>query len=460
MSERVHLIGIGGIGVSGVARAYHALGYEVSGSDRRPSSITEALTREGVKVTIGHTADNVAGVDRVVVSTAIPEDNPEIVAARAQGIMLEHRSHSLDRVVRHFTSVGVSGTNGKGTVSSMITAALEAWGVEPSFIIGGMLRDYGTNARLTGSKYLVAEVDESDGSLVNVHPSVAVLCNLELDHLNYYKSFDEVLDKVEAFLVDNTRLDFAVIQTSDEGSRRLLARVADRVRAVTFSADAAHPAAYMARDIQHEGLRSSFTVVHEARGELGRVELSVPGLYNVENALSAIATAVELGAPFERAAAGLASYQGLDNRFTVAEAGDSLVVKDYMSHPTGMRRVLAALRHHVGDSRRLIAVFKPYRYTMIHYLGDEYARCFEDADETLITEMWEAGEEPMPGVNTEYLVDKIRAAGSPVNYIQDMADIPPHILKEHAGSVAVIFFGGDDLFAEADGLARALEARA
>jgi len=463
MAQRFHLIGIGGIGVSGVARGLMAQGFEVTGSDVRDSVIIDGLRADGVRVTVGHAPENVHGADRVVVSTAIRDDNCEIAEAKRLGIPLEHRSVTLDRIALRFFSVGVSGTNGKGTVSSMITAILEAWGRNPSFVIGGILQEYGLNARVAsaptpGESMLVAEVDESDGSLVNVHPDVAVIANLELDHLNYYKSFDDVLAKLKEFLAANPRLKFAVVQSSDAGSRKLL-EATPGVQHVTFSSDPAWPADFQSRDVGFDGLSSSFDVVHGAYGRLGRVTLNVPGLYNVENALAAIAATHTLGAPFAAIQAGLAAFRGLKNRFTLERVGAYLTVKDFISHPTGMRRVLEALRRMVGPDVPIVAVFKPYRFTFIRYLGDEYARSFVDADLTVITEMWDGHEEPIPGINTKYLVDKIAATGTNVTYVPDHADIVPDLLKRYDRPFATIFFGGMDLFEQADRLATELAGR-
>lgn len=472
MAERTHLIGIGGIGVSAVARALLTLGESISGSDARPSAITRAFEQQGVPVSIGHRAENVHGATRVVVSTAIMEDNAEIAEARRLGIPIEHRSHSLNRVVERFFSLGVSGTNGKGTVSSMLTVILEAWGVNPSFLIGGILNNYATNARISESEHLVVEIDESDGSLVNVRPDVAILTNLELDHLNYYSCFEDVLAKVREFLTDNPRLRFAVVQSSDEGSRSLLEALEahEGIRAVTFSSDPERPADYFATDVVFDGPSSSFDVWHQEDGrrdKLGRVTLPSPGLYNVENALAAIAASAEIGAPFEAIQRGLGTYAGLNNRFTMHRVKDSVIIKDYISHPTGMRRVLRSLRQIVGPELPVVAIFKPYRYTMIRYLGDEYARSFEDADHVVVTDMWEANEEPIPGINTAYLADKIRDHGAEVAYVPEMGKVLDHILNHirtsnptrSDGPLAAIFFGGDDLFEEADRLSARLALR-
>jgi UDP-N-acetylmuramate--alanine ligase len=451
---RVHLIGIGGIGVSGVARALMALGYEVTGSDVRQSQLTEALASEGAKVTIGHDARLIDGADLVVYSTAVPETNPELVAARAQGIPVRHRAEVLGAVLaRHAVAVGVIGTHGKGTVSSGIAWLLEQGGQNPAFIIGGMLHDFGRlNARLNDGHLIVAEVDESDGSLKHVHPTLVVLNNLEADHLNYYDSLEHIQDTVVAALADNPRLEHAVVNHDDPGARALIERL--KVPVTTFGREAG--ADVQARDIALEPMRSSFTLW--VRGEArGRIEVALPGLYNLDNALAAIAAGLHLGVALSAMQRAYASFHGLENRFTVVEAGGRRVIKDYISHPTGIRRVLEAAS---ADGRRLTAVFKPYRFTMIHYLQEDYAEAFHDASETVITELYTAGELAIPGIDTEYLCAKIRSRGPKVTYIQDMDAIVDYLHAEVRDGEQVVFFGGDDLFRLADRYTDELRARA
>jgi UDP-N-acetylmuramate--alanine ligase len=451
---RVHLIGIGGIGVSGVARALMALGYEVTGSDVRQSQLTEALASEGAKVTIGHDARLIDGADLVVYSTAVPETNPELVAARAQGIPVRHRAEVLGAVLaRHAVAVGVIGTHGKGTVSSGIAWLLEQGGQNPAFIIGGMLHDFGRlNARLNDGHLIVAEVDESDGSLRHVHPTLVVLNNLEADHLNYYDSLEHIQDTVVAALADNPRLEHAVVNHDDPGARALIERL--KVPVTTFGREAG--ADVQARDIALEPMRSSFTLW--VRGEArGRIEVALPGLYNLDNALAAIAAGLHLGVALGAMQRAYASFHGLENRFTVVEAGGRRVIKDYISHPTGIRRVLEAAS---ADGRRLTAVFKPYRFTMIHYLQEDYAEAFHDASETVITELYTAGELAIPGIDTEYLCAKIRSRGPKVTYIQDMDAIVDYLHAEVRDGEQVVFFGGDDLFRLADRYTDELRARA
>ncbi|MCB9728115.1 MAG: UDP-N-acetylmuramate--L-alanine ligase [Deltaproteobacteria bacterium] len=451
---RAHLIGIGGIGVSGVARGLLALGVRVSGSDVRESQLTEALAREGAEITIGHDARLIDGADLVVYSTAVPDTNPELALARERGVPVLHRAEVLGAILaRYPRAVGVIGTHGKGTVSSGIAWLLEQAGQDPAFIIGGMLHDFDRlNARLNDGPTIVAEVDESDGSLRHVQPTLVVLNNLEADHLNYYDSLEHIQDTVAAALADNPRLEHVVVNRDDPGSRALLGRIA--VPTTTFGRQ---PGADVeARDIELRAMGSTFELW--VRGEArGRVEVALPGLYNLDNALAAIAAGLHLGVSIEAIQRAYASFHGLENRFTVVEAGERRIIKDYISHPTGIRRVLEAAS---ADGRRLTAVFKPYRFTMIHYLQEDYAEAFHDASETVITELYTAGELAIPGIDTEYLCEKIRSRGPKVTYIQDMDDIVGYLHAEVRPGEQVVFFGGDDLFRLADRYADELRARA
>ncbi|MBM4371209.1 MAG: UDP-N-acetylmuramate--L-alanine ligase [Deltaproteobacteria bacterium] len=447
--RRVHFLGIGGIGVSALARLVMARGIAVSGSDVRPSSITEALAREGAAVVIGHRAENLAGVDVVVHSTAIPEDNPELAAARARGLPVLHRSELLGALVEAATTVGVTGTNGKGTVASMITWVLEVAGFDPSFYIGAHCLNLGTNARAASSRWLVAELDESDGSLVNTRPRFAVLNNLEMDHLNYYRDFDHVLEILGTFFRQLPEGAVGFFNADCDGAR-LVARAAP-VRRVFFGE--AEDADVRLTALSLEGDGSRFTVALPCFGA-SRFSLAVPGRYNVENALAAIAVCRTLGVPVDALREGLATYRGLANRYTVLQAGGCRVIKDYISHPTGIRKVLATATF--GAAGRVRAVFKPYRYTMINYHAENYRDAFEIADEVIITEMWEADEEPIPGVSTPWLAEVVRAGGQAVVYVPEMDGILPYLQGTLTPEETVIFFGGDDLFALADELARRL----
>jgi UDP-N-acetylmuramate--alanine ligase len=458
-----HLIGIGGVGVSGVARLLAAEGLRVRGSDVRESQITLALRDEGVDVRIGHDAGHLDGVDVVVASTAIPPSNPELAAAQARDLPILHRSQVLGALLRARPSIGVIGTHGKGTVSAAITWLLDAAGLEPGFVIGGLLENYGTNARPgRAGGWLVAEVDESDGSLINSQPTVAVLNNLELDHLNYYKDEAQLHARVRAYFEDNARLETMVVNAADEGVRKLLPHleaVAARPggpRLVTFGFDR-DDVTVRGSGLAGERMAGSFEVA-ERRDDgttvaLGPCSISLPGAYNASNVLAAIATARALGVAFETIAEAAPAYRGLENRFTLVQAAGVEVVKDYISHPTGIRRVLEAARGQAEGE--VVAVFKPYRFTMIHYLLDDYAVAFADADRVIVTELYTAGEVPIEGTDTASLCQAIRTSCAQVDYVHALDDIAPRLLAEVRPPATVLFFGGDDLFQIADHYASA-----
>lgn len=450
----IHLIGIGGIGVSAVARLLLSRGVSVRGSDVRASQLTEMLQSLGADVRIGHDAAHLDGVGLVVRSTAIPDSNPELVTAREREIPIAHRSEILGLLLEDRESVGVIGTHGKGTTSGAVTWLLDAAGLEPGYLIGGLLENWRDNAR-DGARWMVAEVDESDGSLVNSRPTIALLNNLELDHLNYYKDWAQLEATVERFFTDNERLRIALFNVDDEGARAVLAKVRDRLTArgvqlVTFGFSAG--ADVRGTVLRHERMRGRFEVLRKrhdgSEEDLGPVGIALPGAYNASNVLGAIAVALSVGVPFSTIADAAPRYLGLENRFTLVEAAGIEIVKDYISHPTGIRRVLeAAAAQAEGE---VVAVFKPYRFTMIHYLQDDYAVAFEKADRVVVTELYTAGEVPIPGVDTDLLCRRIRERCDDVTYVHDLAAIPAHLEATTRAPATVLFFGGDDLFRTAD----------
>jgi UDP-N-acetylmuramate--alanine ligase len=444
--QRVHFLGIGGIGVSALARLLLAQGVQVSGSDVRPSTLTEALEEEGAEVMIGQRAENLERADIVVYSTAIPATNPELVAARASGKPVLHRSELLGILVAAHQTVGITGTNGKGTVSSMLTWILEVAGERPSFYIGANCTNFMTNARITGGPRFVAELDESDGSLLNTKPLFGVLNNLEMDHLNYYKDFDHVIQVLTTFFSQLPEDGVAFFNGDDKGAMLVKDKVSQR--AVVFGQ--ARDVDYQAYEI-HLGPASSEFKLKYPDDQVVEFKLNVPGSYNVENATAALAVAGELGIDHEACIEALATYEGMKNRYTVIKAGDCTLVKDYISHPTGIRKVLETAR--LQAAGRVRAVFKPYRYTMINYHAQNYCNAFQGADEVILTEMWEANEEPIPGVTTPWLGDEMRRHGLSVEYVAQMDQILPYLIESTKPGDTILFFGGDDLFALADQMA-------
>jgi UDP-N-acetylmuramate--alanine ligase len=442
--QTVHMLGIGGIGVSAVARVLHQRGVEVRGSDVRQSSITDALQEEGMAVTIGHDPSNIDGADVVVVSTAIPEHNVELIAARERGIPVVHRSEVLEQLVTDYRTIGVTGTHGKGTVSSMIAWILECAGWEPGFIIGGMLNNFSTNARDAGDDgWMVIEVDESDGSHLNIKPDYVVCNFMELDHLNYYDGLDDIIANMVDFMESNERLKEVFVNLDCDGNRRLCELVG--LRPTGYAVE--HRAEFHGTLLGPGQLPIEFEAFHRNES-LGACELNLPGRYNVVNAMGAIAVARRIGVPVEAIREGLKTYKGMENRFTIATGGGVTIVKDYISHPTGMRKVLQSAQDLVDG--RIISVFKPYRYTLIKYLQEEYGKAFEGSDEVVITKMYAADEDPIPGIDTMTVVERIRENDLECTYIEDQNDINDYLYEVVEPGDKVIFFGGDDFFRMAD----------
>jgi UDP-N-acetylmuramate--alanine ligase len=446
-NQAYHFIGIGGIGVSAIARVLHQKGVRLQGSDVRESQLTTAIRDLGIDVTIGHDASNLGDADVVVYSTAVPTHNVERRAAQDRGIPLAHRSDLLGLCIADHESIGVTGTHGKGTVSAMITHVLKTMKTDPTFIIGGILNNYGTNALAGAGKFAIAEVDESDKSHLNLRPNHVVVNNLEVDHLNFYADHGEIVSMMGTFLNQNDALQTVALNAGDAGCRQL-SKIAEGKRILTFAADGVSKADYTATDILDEGADVSFTA--HCQGEiLGRVTLGVPGNYNADNALAAMTILHgALDVPFEQIASALNTYQGLENRFTVRHAAGITIVKDYISHPTGMRRVLESARKMPHGT--IWCVFKPYRFTLMHYHGPEYAEAFRGADEVVITKMYAAEEKPIDGIDTPWFCDVLTKAGNRVHYVPDNDDVIGYLDPKIAKGDMVIFFGGDDFFQMAD----------
>lgn len=442
--QRLHFIGIGGIGVSAVARIAIGRGFVVSGSDVRRSQLTDAMQELGARVVIGHDPANIEGVDMVVVSTAIPEHNVELKAAREKGVPVIHRSEVLASFVAATPqSIGVTGTHGKGTTSAMIARILDVAGRDPGFIIGGLLNDYGINARAGGGEVLVAEVDESDGSHRNVSVTHLICNYLEADHLNFYDDLDAIIEAMRDAIMSYERLERVFVNTDCAGNRRLIDLID---RPVTTYGLEGNPD-WKGTLVRRAPLPVRFRVAHKGE-DLGEFEMPLPGGYNVQNALAALAVTASIGVDIEDARRALADFHGLENRFTIVEAAGVHIVKDYNSHPTAMRKVLQNARE-LGDGR-IYSVFKPYRYTLINYLKDEYATAFVGSDQVVITEMYAANEDPIPGIDTQFFVRMLEEQGHEVAYLADQERICEHLEALVEPGDIVLFFGGDDFFAMAD----------
>jgi UDP-N-acetylmuramate--alanine ligase len=439
-AKRVHFVGAGGVGVSAVARCVHELGIRVTGSDQRASQITRALAELGCEISIGHDPGHVRGADCVVHSTAVDRDNVELAAARSMGVPVVHRSVALGELMaRHARAVAVMGTHGKGTVSAMLVCILDCAGHYPGFAIGALLENYGrTNARITDGAFFVAEVDESDGSLVNVTPTLAVLTNLEPDHLNYYRDLAHLEDRVVEALARPARLTKVVANGASPSIARLIPRVPNAPWTL-FGVEGGVTAT--AVSLSPNGAR--FTLV-EAGTKATDVELVVPGAYNVENALAAAAAARSLGVSPEHVAEGLRSYRGLENRFTARAVCGRRVVTDYASHPTAIRHAIATA---AMEERPSVVVFRPWRYTLVRHLFDEFASAFDGAAQLVVTEIDAGGESSPLGLSRATLARAIRARGVAVTEVDGPADLGPVLDALAPAGVQVIAIGGEDLFA-------------
>jgi len=457
--SRVHFIGIGGAGMSAIASVLIARGFTVSGSDLRESEITRRLRAAGARIQIGHAAEHVEPGHVVVISRAVPETNVEVQMARQRGARVLHRAEMLGGLMEGLHGIAVVGTHGKTTTTSMIARILEQAGRDPTVLIGGEVDDFGGNARTGRGKDLVAEVDESDGSLLQVSPHVAVVTNLDAtDHLDFYGSLDQVLLTFRQFLGRLPAHGLAVVCADADAGQRLAAALdeAGRVRMVTYGLQPG--AAYTARVLEMAGTRTAFEV--RCRDlTLGRVTLAVPGAYNVQNALGAVAVSVELGVPFGEAAAALRTFRGVQRRFTVrGEIGGILVVDDYAHNPTKVHALLRAARE-CWPAHRIIAVFQPHRYTRTRTVGAQFAGAFGPADEVIITSLYAADEPPIPGVDAGVIVRAVSALRT-VQYIAEPSQVVGHLESRVRPGDLVLTIGAGDVWQIGDALVARLRTRA
>ncbi|MDR1726702.1 MAG: UDP-N-acetylmuramate--L-alanine ligase [Acidobacteriota bacterium] len=412
---RIHFTGIGGIGMSGIAELLINLGCRVSGSDLRQGPVIDNLRRLGGDVRIGHAAENVCGAEVVVVSSAVRADNPEVVEARRLQIPVIPRAEMLAELMRLKYGVAVAGSHGKTTTTSMIATVLVAGGLDPTAVIGGRLNAFGSNAKLGAGDFLVAEADESDGSFLKLSPTVAVVTNIDREHLDHYADLGELRAAFAAFANKVPFYGAAVLCLDDPNVQSILPKVERRVVTYGFAGQADVSASHM----EVNGFGSSFHVRYKG-APLGTVSLRVPGRHGALNALAAVATALELGIPFKDTAAALAGFQNADRRFQVkGERGGALVVDDYGHHPTEVVATLGAARR--SCERRIVAVFQPHRYSRTQALEEEFSHAFNDADVLIVLPIYAAGEDAIPGVSSERLVERIKQSGH-----RDVAFAPGH----------------------------------
>ncbi len=459
----IHFIGIGGIGMSGIAEVMHNMGYSVQGSDMAESYVIEGLRKRGITVMIGQQAENVEGVAVVVTSTAIKRGNAEVERAYELRIPVVRRAEMLAELMRLKSTVAVAGTHGKTTTTSMIAAVLDAGGVDPTVINGGIINSYGSNARLGASEWMVVEADESDGSFLRLDGTIAVVTNIDPEHLDHYGSFDAVKSAFIEFVENVPFYGAALLCLDHPEVQAILPRIRDR-RVVTygFSAQA---------DVRGEQVTpipggNRFDVVIRSRdGSLRRieaVEMPMPGRHNVQNALAAIGVALEMGIPDATIQQGFARFGGVKRRFTkvgevAVDGGTVTVIDDYGHHPVEIRAVLAAARE--GVAGRVIAVVQPHRYSRLGNLMDEFQQAFNDADIVYAAPVYAAGEAPIEGVDSAALVAGLRLRGHRAASEIESADaLADALAADLQPGDMVVCLGAGDITKWAAGLADAVTA--
>jgi UDP-N-acetylmuramate--alanine ligase len=403
--RHIHFVGIGGIGMSGIAEVLLNLGYRVSGSDLKATEISERLETLGARISYVHRPENVEGADVVVTSTAVVRNNPEVAAAAQHAIPVIRRAEMLAELARLKYTVAVAGSHGKTTTTSMLAVVLAKGGLDPTAIIGGRLKNFGSNAKLGLGEYMVAEADESDGSFLHLAPTIAVVTNIDPEHLDHYGTFDNLKLAFVDFMNKVPFYGAAVVCLDDENVQSLLPKVNKRLVTYGFSKGAD----YHAKNVAHDGLSTQFDAYHRETA-LGRVALRMVGEHNVSNALAAIAAGSELDIPFELIREALAELSGIERRFEVKlETENLVVVDDYGHHPTEIKATLRAAR--LAFDRRIVTIFQPHRFSRTEHLFEQFTTAFYDTDVLLVMDVYAAGERPIEGITSENLVKGIQAHG-------------------------------------------------
>jgi UDP-N-acetylmuramate--alanine ligase len=452
--QRVHFVGIGGSGMSGIAEVLLNLGYQVSGSDLRRSPVTDRLVSLGARFREGHAAEHVSEAHVVVISTAVKADNPEVLEARRHSVPVIPRAEMLAELMRIKYGVAVAGSHGKTTTTSMVAMVLDRGGLDPTVVVGGRLGVLGSGARLGKGEFMVAEADESDRSFLKLTPTLAVVTNIDREHLDAYR---DLADLQEAFLGFANKVPFygaAVLCLDDGAVQDILPRVERRL--VTYGLSP--QAGVSARHVQLRPRGASYTAF-AAEQELGGVELAVPGIHNVVNSLAAVAVGLDLGIPIDKIREGLASFAGVERRFQVkGERGGVTVVDDYGHHPTEIRATLETLKG-LADARRTVVLFQPHRYTRTQHLWDEFSRAFHQADLLLVTDIYPAGEEAIPGVSAEELARAIGSHGHrQAMYAGDLKAAGERLLAETRSGDVVLTLGAGSVWHAGEELLRRWDA--
>jgi len=439
--QQIHFVGIGGVGMSGIAEVLLNLGYRVTGSDQKRGEAVERLERLGAKIFAGHEPSHVEGAHVVVYSSAVARANVEVQVARQRGVPVIARAEMLAELMRLKYGIAIAGTHGKTTTTSMVATLLAAGGIDPTVVIGGKLNSIGTNAKLGQGEFLVAEADESDGSFLKLSPAIAVVTNIDEEHLDYYKDIHEIK---AAFLTFINKVPFygvAILCLDQQHIQALLPQVEKRYQTYGINSQAD----YQAREVSLKPLGSRFKVLHHGQ-DLGWFELSVPGLHNISNSMAAIAVARELEIEIDIIRKALKEFSGVQRRFTIkGEVGGILVVDDYGHHPTEVRATLAAAA--AGLERRVVVVFQPHRYSRTRHLFEEFMSAFNQADKLVMMEIYAAGEKPIPGISGQALAEGVKRFGhKDVTLIPEREKIVEHLLAALRKGDLLITLGAGDVW--------------
>ena len=455
----IHFVGIGGSGMGGIAEVLLNLGYRVQGSDLKKSAVTQRLEELGAHITQGHAAENVAGADVVVVSTAVSQENPEVARALQLRLPVVPRAEMLGELMRFRSAIAVAGTHGKTTTTSLIASVLAEGGEDPTFVIGGRLKSAGTNARLGAGRYLVAEADESDASFLHLQPLISVVTNIDNDHLGTHDGdFNRLRQSFVDFLHNLPFYGLAVLCVDDAEVRGILPKVGRPITTYGFEANAD----IRAVNVQRQGLQTSYEVLRPGKTKPLAITVNLPGRHNVLNSLAAVAVASELGIDDAAIQRALAKFQGVDRRLqfigTVpAGQGEAVVIDDYGHHPVEIRAVLSAARE--GAQGRVIAVAQPHRFTRLRDHMDDFQQAFNDADMVFISPVYAAGEAPIEGIDSEALVNGIKARGHrSAATIADAHALAVKLAETVQEKDMVVCLGAGDITKWAAGLADAIKA--
>lgn len=455
-TQQIHLVGIGGAGMSGIAEVLLTMGYKVTGSDLQASETTRRLEELGGKIFIGHQESNVGDAQVVVISSAVSAGNPEVVIAKSKQIPVIPRAEMLAELMRLKFGVAIAGAHGKTTTTSMVANVLAQGGLDPTMVIGGKVNALGSHARLGRGDLLVAEADESDGSFLRLSPTVIAVTNLDREHLDHYGSMERINESFLEFINKVPFYGLAVLCSDNERLRALFPRIVKRYHTYGLHERDGITPDFKATDVSLKQWGAEFRAFFKGKN-LGPFRLAVPGMHNVSNALAAIAIGVELDVPVDLIRKGLAAFNGVERRFHLrGEAGGIMVVDDYGHHPTEIKATLAAAKQ--GWDRRLVVLFQPHRYTRTRDLLDEFVHAFDYADQLFMTEIYAASESPIPGVSGAQLAEAVRAGGhSSVTFVEQKESLPDQVMPHLKPGDLVVTLGAGDIWKAGTGILARLE---